>query len=198
VPKHLVTAIASESGIDPARVEIRNRFHIRDRELEVLAWAIKKELELGSPSGRLYLGGLALAVTSRLVTCHSSVAGPSGWKTEGLSDRRLKGGLTFIEERLAEDLSLEQIAAVAGISPSHLKAVFAKSLGMPVHRYVIQRRVERAKALLTETNLSITEIALATGFAHQSHLARNMRRILGDTPRAIRQTLTRKRRSFVG
>jgi AraC family transcriptional regulator len=193
VPKHLISAIASESGIDPARVEIRNRFNIRDRELEVIASAIKKELELGSPSGRLYLGGLALAVASRLVVCHSSFTSPPGWKSEGLSDRRLKGVLTFIEDRLAEDLSLGQIAAVAGISSSHLKTVFAKSLGTPVHQYVIQRRVERAKELLTRTDLSITEIALAAGFAHQSHLARHMRRLLGESPRALRQALRGKR-----
>jgi AraC family transcriptional regulator len=193
VPKPLISAIACESGIDPARVEIRNWFHIRDRELEALAWAIKNELELGSPSGRLYLGGLALAVASRLVMCHSSFAGPSKWKSEGLRDRRLKGVVMFIEDRLAEDLSLDQIAAVAGISPSHLKTVFAKSLGMPVHQYVIQRRVERAKELLTRTDLSITEIALAAGFAHQSHLARHMRRMLGESPSALRHALSRKR-----
>ncbi len=118
------------------------------------------------------------------------------WKTEGLSDRRLKGVLTFIEEHLAEDLSLKQIAAVAGISPSHLKAVFSKTLGTPLHQYVIQRRIEAAKGLLVGTDLSITEIALATGFAHQSHLARHMRRILGEAPSAIRQALGGKRRIF--
>jgi AraC family transcriptional regulator len=193
VPKPLITAIASESGIDPARVEIRNRFNIRDRELEVIASAIKKELELGSPSGRLYLGGLAVAVASRVVQCHSSLTSLPGWKSEGLSDRRLKAVLTFIEDRLAEDLSLDQIATVAGISSSHLKTVFAKSLGTPVHQYVIQRRVERAKELLKRTDLSITEIALAAGFAHQSHLARHMRRLLGESPRALRQALNRKR-----
>jgi AraC family transcriptional regulator len=193
VPKNLIDTIASESEIDPARLEIRNRFNIRDRELEVIASAIKKELELGSPSGRLYLGGLALAAASRLVVCHSSFTSPPAWKSEGLSDRRLKAVLTFIEDRLAEDLSLDQIATVAGISSSHLKTVFARSLGTPVHQYVIQRRVERAKELLTRTDLSITEIALAAGFAHQSHLARHMRRLLGESPRALRQALNGKR-----
>jgi AraC family transcriptional regulator len=193
MPKNLISAIALESDIDPARVKIRNRFHIRDKELETLAWTIKKELELGSPSGRLYVGGLALAVASRLVACHSSVANRIQFKIEGLSDRRLKGVLTFIEDHLAEDLSLDQVAAVAGISASHLKTVFVRSLGMPVHHYVIQRRVERAKDLLARTDLSITEIALNTGFAHQSHLARHMRRLLGEAPRAVRQALARKR-----
>ncbi len=60
---------------------------------------------------------------------------------------------------------------------------------MPVHQYVIQRRVERAKTLLTDGKLSITEIALEAGFAHQSHMARHMRRALGLPPRAIKRLL---------
>jgi len=104
---------------------------------------------------------------------------------EGLSDGRLRQVLSFIEEHLADDLSLERIADVAGISATHLKVVFRGSMGLPVHRYVIHRRVERAKTLLMETDSSVAEIALAAGFSHQSPMARHMRRILGVAPRAI-------------
>jgi AraC family transcriptional regulator len=189
LPKRFLTAIANQSGVDSGQMELLNRFQIKDRELEVLGWAIKRELELGYPSGRLYLEGLGLAVASRLVTQHSSLARQQKRPPEGLSDRRLKQVLTFIEDHLAEDLTLDQIAAVARVSGSHLKAVFGKSLNIPLHQYVIRRRVERAKALLMRSNLSITEIAIATGFAHQSHMARHMRRVLGAPPREIRRTL---------
>jgi AraC family transcriptional regulator len=83
-------------------------------------------------------------------------------------------------------LSLEKIAAIAQVSPSHLNLLFRKSIGLPVHRYIIQRRVERAKTLLQEDGLSLAEIALTAGFAHPSHMARHMRRLLGASPRAIR------------
>jgi AraC family transcriptional regulator len=189
LPKQLLRVIATECGADDVGMEIRNRFQIRDTQLEGLGWAIKDELDLGCPSGRLYLDGLGLAVASRLVTQYSSIAHGKLGVREGLSDRRLKQVLSFIEEHLADDLSLNRIADVAGISATHLKAVFRSSLGLPVHRYVIHRRVERAKTLLMGTDSTVTEIALATGFSHQSHMARHMRRILGVAPRAMRGSL---------
>jgi AraC family transcriptional regulator len=189
LPKTLIHAVASESGLDAARIEIRNRFQARDPELEALSWAIKREMQAGCPSGRLYLDGLALAVASRLVMCHSSIAKLAP-RNEGLSGHRLKQVLAFIEDHLAGDLSLEQIAAVAEVSASHMKALFRAAMGMPVHQYVIQRRVERARTLLLQDSLPIAEIALAAGFAHQSHMARHMRRVLGMPPRAIKRLET--------
>lgn len=188
LPQTLIAAIARESGADPAKIEIRNRFQIRDSQLETLSWAVKKELELGCPSGRLYLDGLGLAIASRVITQHSSLT-KSARVAEGLTDRRLKQVLSFIEENLSEDLSLEQIAAVARVSASHLKSVFRKAMGTSVHQYVIQRRVELAKSMLQQDDHSMTEIALAAGFAHQSHLARHMRRLLGASPRDVKRIL---------
>jgi len=193
LPQKLLRMVAEQSGTDTERIEIRNRFQIRDAELEALCWAARREMELRYPSGCLYLEGLALAVTSRLVARHSSVAELAGARSErlngGLRGYRLKRVLAFIEEQLAEDLSLGKIAAVAGVSPSHLKTLFRKAIGTPVHQYVIERRVERGKTLLMQDRLTITEIALAAGFAHQSHMARHMRRVLGATPRAIKRLL---------
>jgi AraC family transcriptional regulator len=190
LPQILVECVAEESGMDARRLELRNRFQIRDTELETLSWAMKRELELRCPSGRLYLNGLALAVASRLLAAHSSAAKLASAPKEGLSGLRLKQVLAFIEEQLAEDLSLEQIAAVAGVSTSHVKTLFRRSMGMPVHQYVIHRRVERAKELLTKDSLTMAEIAAASGFAHQSHMARHMRRASGMPPLALKRLLT--------
>jgi AraC family transcriptional regulator len=186
----LLRNVASESGLDARQLEIRNRFQIRDVELETLGWAIKREIELGCPSGRLYLDGLALAVASRLMVRHSSAATPRDKPCEGLAGRRLKQVLSFVEENLEEEISLAQIAAIAGISSSHLNTQFRLSIGMPVHQYLIQRRVERAKALMMQDGLSMAEIAQAAGFAHQSHMARHVRRVLGLPPRALRRALS--------
>jgi AraC family transcriptional regulator len=189
LPQKLLRAVAHESGLDAARMEVRNRFQVRDTELETLCWAMKREMELRYPSGRLYLDGLALAVASRVVVKHSSVAKLTEERNEGLGGRRLKQVLSFIEDQLAEDLSLERIASVAGISASHLNSLFRISMGVPVYQYLIQRRVERAKTLLLQDGLSMAEIALAAGFAHQSHMARHMRRVLGVPPRAMKRLL---------
>lgn len=189
LPQKLLCGIAEESGLNAPQLEIRNRFQSRDSELETLSWALKREMESGYPSGRLYMDGLALAIASRLITQHSSVAKARAERHEGLSGRRLKQVLAFIEDQIAEDLSLEQIAAVADMSASHVKTLFKNAMGVPVHQYVIQRRLERAKSLLMQDGMSMADIAAASGFAHQSHLARHMRRVLGIAPKAMKRLL---------
>jgi AraC family transcriptional regulator len=189
MPQSLIRTIVEGSGLDAARVEIRNRFQIRDVELAALCWAMKREMDSGCPSGRLYIEGLSLAVASRVVLQHSSVANQAEQRAQGLSGSRLKRVLSLIEDQLAEDLAMEQIAAVAGISASHMGKLFRRSMGTSVHQYVIQRRVERAKNLLMQSELPITAIALAAGFAHQSHMARHMRRALGLSPQAVKHLL---------
>lgn len=189
LPEALLRTAAEESGLDAERLEFRNRFQIRDPELEWLCWAIKRELEFGHPSGRLYIDGLTLAVASRLVARHSSISLPVAESNGRLNGRRLKQVLALIEEEIADDLTLDRIASTAGVSASHAAALFRASMGMSIHQYVIRRRVERAKDLLLQSEMSITEIALAAGFTHQSHLARYMRRLLGATPTTIRRLL---------
>ena len=187
LPSSLLHTVAEEYGIDPRRVEIRNSFQIRDAQLENICWALKTEMESNYPSGRLYVDSLAVSVASRLVSTYSSIAQRPAEQNGGLGGRRLKQALAYIEESLAEDVSLSHLASITGISASHFKTLFRESAGVPVHQYVIQRRLERAKALLMQGKLSIAEIALATGFSHQSHLARHLRRASGLSPRAMKR-----------
>jgi AraC family transcriptional regulator len=104
LPQKMLRIVANDSGLAAERLEIRNRFQIRDSELESLGWAMKREMELGYPSGRLYLDGRALAMASRLVARHSSVAESVVQQGEGLSGRKLKKVLSFIEDQLTEDI----------------------------------------------------------------------------------------------
>ncbi|HLK62572.1 MAG TPA: AraC family transcriptional regulator [Bryobacteraceae bacterium] len=190
LPQSALRSIVIDTGADPDRLEIRNRFQVRDPELEALLWVIKREMETGFRSGPLYLDGLALAVASRIVACHSSLAPAPMPRIEGLAGNSLKKVLSFIEEHLPENLSLEQIASAAGMGVSHFKAQFRKAVGMPVHRYVIRRRVERARSLLLEDGLSMADVAQASGFAHQSHME-HMRRVLGAAPRTMQRMLAK-------
>ena len=92
----------------------------------------------------------------------------------------------YIEEHLAEDLSLADLAEVVHLSPYHFARLFKESMGIPPHRYVIQCRVERARLLLSTTNWSLSSIAYTVGFAHESHLALHFKRLTGLTPRSYR------------
>ena len=191
VSPELLNMVSEELELDPRRIEIRNRF-VRDAQLESIGWALKAEMDSGYPSGRLYVDSLAVSVAARLVRCHSSVSPMSvsaGRPIRRMSGRRLREVLIYIEDNLSQNLSLADIAAVAGLSVSHFKSLFRESMGLPVHQYLIRRRVERAKTLLGEGKMPISQIAVETGFAHQSHLARHMRRMLGVSPKSLRDTL---------
>jgi AraC family transcriptional regulator len=175
-------SVAEDLDIDLDRVEIRNRFQIRDPQIENIGWALKAEMEAGYPGGRLFRDSLGTALTVCLLRKHSSLEGAPAAAKGSLTGRQLKRILAFIDENLDKDLGLVEIAAVAGVSPSHCKIIFRSAMSVPLHQYVIQRRVDRARILLRESELAISQVALQTGFAHQSHLARHMKRMLGYTP----------------
>jgi AraC family transcriptional regulator len=181
----LIKSVAEESGLDPRRVKILNRFQTRDTKIEHIGWALKEELETGYPNGRLYIESLAQALAIHLLNRHSSESHEVALPNGGIPGRRLKQVLSYIEDNLGQDLTLQTIADVSGLSASYFKTAFRTSVGRPVHQYVIQRRVERARLLLAEGQLPISQVALETGFAHQSHLAYHMRRLLGVTPKSI-------------
>jgi len=186
VEDQLLWRAAEEYGLQPARLEMINRFQIRDAQLENIGWALKAEMEGGYPSGRIFMDSMATALAARLVRRHSSLANAQTNEKASMSGKRLRQVLSHIEDNLNRDLSLTEISVVAGVSVSHCKTIFRQAMGVPVHQYVIQRRVERARALLCESEMGISQIAQQTGFAHQSHLTSHMRRILGTSPRMVR------------
>jgi AraC family transcriptional regulator len=185
----LLERVAAELGLDPSRIEIRNRFQVRDNQLENIAWALREEMECGYPCGQLYYDSLAVAVTTRLICYHSSRSVGMRKPHKRLSDRRLREIFDYIEGNLADNISLGDLAAVVGLSVSHFKVLFREATGISPHQYLIRRRVERAKDLIGEGELPMSEIATQTGFAHGSHLAHHMQRVLGASPRALRELL---------
>ena len=189
MPTALLNGVAEEYDFAPGRIEIRNRFQMRDLQLENIGWALKAEMDSGYPCGRLYVDSLAVSVAVRLLRCHSSLSREPKKANGRMSERRLRQVLGYIDDNLSQELLLSDIASVAGLSASHFKTLFRESVGLPVHQYLIRRRVERAKSLLSEGKMSISQIAFETGFAHQSHLARHMRRVLGVSPRTFREML---------
>ena len=93
----------------------------------------------------------------------------------------------FIEENLDRDLSLEVIATEAEISPLYLPRAFKTAVGQSPHQYVLRRRIQKAKNLLSNTDARIADIALAVGFSSQSHLSNWFLRLVGVSPASYRR-----------
>ncbi|WP_144154719.1 helix-turn-helix domain-containing protein, partial [Paraburkholderia sp. BCC1885] len=94
----------------------------------------------------------------------------------------------YIDAHLDRSLTLAELAEVAGLSVPHFKLLFRRTFGTPVHRFVVEKRVERAKRLLLQGKLPVSQVALDCGFAHASHMAHWMKRMLGVTPREVEQS----------
>lgn len=187
VPDALLRAVALRLDRDPGAIDIADRFQMRDPVIEHIGWTIKADLDSRDVGGRVLRDSLGVALAARLLQRHYQGSLPMREVRGGLTHTKLERVIAHIEDNLASKLSLPGIAEVAGMSVSHLKTLFRNSTGLPVYEYVLRRRVERAQLLLRNHKLSIAEVALTTGFAHQSHLARHMHRILGYTPSAVRR-----------
>lgn len=92
--------------------------------------------------------------------------------------QRVRG---YLHRHYAHSVSLEQLAEVADLKPLRLLRVFQRAVGLPPHKYLVQVRVVRAKALLS-AGMPIAEVAHETGFTDQSHLNRHFKRLVGVTP----------------
>src|SRR5580692_3889234 len=106
----------------------------------------------------------------------------------GLSPAVTRRICDYIEGHLDEKMRLDGLAALAGLSTDHFARAFHQSVGVPPHTYLLRRRLEQVEQMLRETHAPLSEIALATGFSDQSHLARHFRRWAGMSPRQVRWT----------
>jgi transcriptional regulator GlxA family with amidase domain len=107
----------------------------------------------------------------------------------GLPPRALRRVRDHIDAHLGERLDNATLAAVAALSSSHFVRAFKQSVGVTPHHYVVRRRVERVKEILADTDLRLAEIAMAVGFADQSHCARCFRTHVGMRPRDYRWSM---------
>jgi AraC family transcriptional regulator len=181
VPEALFKQIANDFGSGLGSAARAPRFKRHDRQPEGKASVIEADLENDAPPNGLTAGGSGLAVAIRLI----GEQNPHPGSGPGLSVAQRREVMEFIGCNIGQPLPLAVLAKVAGLSVSHFKTLFRSTFGMPVHQYVMRRRVGQAERLLLSGDMSLSQIALETGFSDQSHLSRCMRKILGVTPGAI-------------
>lgn len=106
-----------------------------------------------------------------------------------MSEDKLERAIDYINSHLDQDLSLAKLAAVAQISPYYFARLFKQFMGSPPHQYLTKRRIEKAKQLLANKDLSILEVTQQVGLQSQSHFTNLFRRNVGKTPSAYRDKL---------
>lgn len=177
----IVQTTAESMGIDLDALSLAPQLQLRDPMLQHIAWALKAELESGEPTDRLYAESLGTALTAQLLRRYGRSSSPK----RGLTRRQWQTVIDYIHDNLSADLSLAELASVAALGTSTFKTLFRRTVGMPVHKYVVRQRVEHAMNLLAAGRANLNQVALSAGFVDESHMARCFRRVVGMTPAAI-------------
>jgi AraC family transcriptional regulator len=176
--------VAVAAGVaTPVLVE---RFAFEDLLLCSLARALLEERRSGGVGGALFRDTVAETIALRLLREHCSVTAPP-FPRASLAPTRLRRVRDLVEERLECDLSLEDLAAAAGLSRAHFARAFRTTTGQTPYAYLRDRRVARARSLLAASSQPIIEIAGLTGFRSQSHLGRVFKNATGLTPAEYRR-----------
>lgn len=162
---------------------------LRDPVLSHLAQAIMHEGRNKFQSGSLFLDSIAIALGHYLWKRYPSSASRVEDVVGGMAPIVLRRCIEYLHANLDTDIRLADMAQEVGISRSHLIRTFRQSTGKTPHQFLLEQRIERAQMQMRQGVLSLTEIALATGFANQHHLARVFRRVTGMTPSQFRLSL---------
>ena len=171
--------------LDTDRFELLPHLIVQDVLIHQIGLELKAQLKTNGSDSRLYAESaatfLAVHLLHNYTTRKSSIREYEG----GLPQQKLKQSIDYIQDNLAREISLNELANELGISRYYFCRLFKQSTGFSPHQYVIQQRVERAKQLLLRGEMSIADVAQVCGFAHQSHLTRHFKRLTGVTPKTL-------------
>lgn len=193
LPGRVFAQSCEDQGVDPKTVSVQPAAGFRDPVIESIGRTIARELEEGHPMGAMFAETAAGALETYLLRRFSDrLPGPPLPARGALNSSRLRRTLDLINERIGEDLSLRELALETSLSVFHFARAFKAATGVAPHQYVLERRVARAKQLLEEGQLTLTEISNVCGFASQAHLTNVFKRMIGVTPGVYRSQTARR------
>ena len=184
-PDYLNYLAQSALDLDPRQLSLQDETFADSPFMDAVVKSVFLTMDWEGEADRMAMNNAAQLLIFDLLKNHSAKA----------RNLVVRGGLApklrrlleeFIEARLGDQITLDDLAVEADLSPYHLARMFKLSFGMPPHKYLMQRRVERAKALLAETDRTLADIALACGFSSQSHFSNCFKSATGVTPRGFR------------
>jgi AraC family transcriptional regulator len=166
----------------------------RDPTVERLGRALLEADQVGGSFGQLYADCISIATVARIMALACHVAPFERPKVGELARWRLKRALDYVEARIAEPVSLADLASATGLTRMHFAAQFRAATGLRPHEYLLHRRIERAQEMLVRTGMSVVDVALSVGFQTQSHFTSVFKRFVGQPPHAWRQSHGRTER----
>lgn len=184
----VINQLAQDNGISTP-IELEHRIIFPDPTILHIAQLLKSEVVNGGLAGNLYVESLRNLLAVHLLRSYGGVSEKSPPQFGVIDTLKLKQIKDYIEENLAEELAIANLAALVPMSEFHFARTFKTLTGEPPHRYILKRRIERAKVLLKVTRFSTAEIAYQVGFSNPSHFTAQFRKLLGVTPKHFRESV---------
>jgi AraC family transcriptional regulator len=172
------------AAVKPESVRYLGGFY--DERIRLVGRSLLHHLNAPVSAGAVLLDELALELTRCLADNYACATGARE-AAHGLDGTRVRRVLDYMAAHIEDDIGLDELARAACLSVFHFNRMFTQTMGMPPHRYLGRLRLERAKALLSSREMSISELALACCFSSQSNFTRAFRRTTGTTPMAYRR-----------
>jgi AraC family transcriptional regulator len=177
------------AGEKNAEVELQSSSRLEDPRVGALMAAANSERAAGFPSGRLFLESVEMALAAVLVRGYAVARYSLRRYRGGLTPARLRNVIEFVHSQIGEDLSLQKMAEVAGLSVTHFSCMFRESVGESPHQFILRQRIQHAKELLRAREARMLDVALACGFKTQQHFARVFRNMHGACPTEYRRQI---------
>jgi AraC family transcriptional regulator len=178
----------ADYGIDPIRAELAYAGGFIDPMLYQIGVALSGLFVRSIQStDRLFVDGMRTALAACLLSNYTTDRWQPPAIAPELDPKRLKRVLGYIDAHLADEISLDRLAAEACLSPFHFSRLFRDAIGFSPHRYVTDRRVQAAQKELALDRVSLVEIALNAGFGSQDNFIRVFRKATGLTPGQFRK-----------
>ncbi|MEJ1969126.1 MAG: AraC family transcriptional regulator [Rhizomicrobium sp.] len=185
IPRAALDAFTFEHGL--RRIDdLRCPPGERDAVLESLAAALRPSIEQAEEADPLFVDYVSLGALAHLSRTYGGGSRPAS--SGGLSPAQLRRALDFMGERHADRITLADVAGACGLSRGHFAQGFKRTTGAAPHQWLQRYRLERVQRLLLASDRAIAEIAVACGFADQSHLTRVFAKTTRQTPAAWRRS----------
>ena len=187
-----VRAAARDLNFSHNEIGLSPQIGFKDKHICHVAMSLLHELNEANVVGRLYANSLATGLAIQLVRRYSSLKDIHVGHG-GMAPHKLRKAIALIDHHLSDEeegrVGLRAVASDVRMSYFHFSRAFKQAMGMTATNYIAERRIERAKKMLEETEMPISEIALRSGFSSQSHFTTAFRRLAGATPKAFRAAL---------